>query len=84
MLVLGRRLNESVVIGDPEHPIGVVTITGIRGDKIRLGFEGFGDTLINREEVADRLVRERRRAVVKLGPGGDFVKEWFDTAGKPG
>lgn len=67
MLALTRGLKESVVIGDPENPIGVVRIMSVRGDKVRLAFEGFDrDIEINRQEVADRLVEELRDRRAKL------------------
>lgn len=47
MLVLSRRKDERVVIGDNV----VVTVIEIRGDRVRLGFEAPAEVVINREEV---------------------------------
>ena len=38
MLVITRREGEEVVIGDPRHPIGVVRIASIKGDRVRIAF----------------------------------------------
>lgn len=57
MLVLTRKLNESVVIGD-----GIkVTIVEIRGDRIRLGIVAPEDVAIVREELPLRVVGEGGR-----------------------
>ena len=53
MLVLSRRKNESIVIGDN---IKVVVIE-IRGDKVRLGIEAPSDIPVHRQEVYDAIQR---------------------------
>lgn len=47
MLVLTRKLNESIIINDNIR----VTVVGIRGNQIRLGIEAPGDVRIYREEL---------------------------------
>lgn len=47
MLVLNRRLDESLVIRDDI----VVTVVEIRGDKVRLGIDAPKDVTIVREEL---------------------------------
>ena len=47
MLVLTRKLNESIVIRDDI----VVTIVEIRGDRVRLGIQAPKDISVHREEV---------------------------------
>jgi len=47
MLVLSRKKNESIVIGDTI----TVTVTAILGDRVRLGITAPGDTRIMREEI---------------------------------
>ncbi|HVX16157.1 MAG TPA: carbon storage regulator [Pirellulales bacterium] len=54
MLVLSRARGQQIVIADNI----TVTILEIRGDKIKLGFEGPADVPIHRREVHDRLQRE--------------------------
>jgi carbon storage regulator len=56
MLVLSRRLGESIVIN------GNVTITVVafRGEKVRLGIEAPEEVQVDRSEVHERIVRERR------------------------
>ncbi len=47
MLVLTRRLGESVLIGDNI----VVTVSDIKNGQIKLGIEAPEDVTVNREEV---------------------------------
>ena len=47
MLVLSRKLNEQIRIGDDI----VVTVVEIRGDKVRLGIDAPAEIPIHRREV---------------------------------
>jgi carbon storage regulator len=47
MLVLSRKLNESIVIGDHIR----ITVVGLRGNHVRLGIEAPSDVSIMREEL---------------------------------
>ena len=58
MLILTRRLNESIMIGDEI----VVTIVDIRGDKVRLGIDAPQDIPVHRQEVYEAIQRENRKA----------------------
>jgi len=51
MLVLSRKTNESIVIGENI----VVTVVDIRGDKIRLGIEAPKHVSVHRREVYERI-----------------------------
>jgi len=54
MLVLSRKKGERVVIG---HDIYVKVIE-VRGDRVKLGFEGPNEVPIHREELAFRISAE--------------------------
>ena len=49
MLVLTRRINESIVINDDVS----VLVVEIRGDRVRLGIEAPKDVTVHRKEVYD-------------------------------
>jgi len=49
MLVLSRKLNETIVIGDNVR----VTLLGIDGDKIKLGVDAPRDIKVFREELLE-------------------------------
>jgi carbon storage regulator len=56
MLVLSRKLNESIIINDE---ISVVVVE-IRGDKVRLGIQAPKDTPVHRKEVWDAIHRSSK------------------------
>src|SRR2546423_9768724 len=51
MLVLSRKLHESIIINDNI----LVTIVEIKGDRVRLGITAPPEVRVDREEVARRL-----------------------------
>jgi carbon storage regulator len=51
MLVLSRKLNESIIISDNIR----VTIVEIEGSKVRLGITAPPEVRVDREEVARRI-----------------------------
>ncbi|MBN1509886.1 MAG: carbon storage regulator [Sedimentisphaerales bacterium] len=57
MLVLSRKPEESVVIGCPHtlERILKITVLGIRGGKVQLGFEASMDLPVHRWEVWERI-----------------------------
>ncbi len=54
MLVLSRKKDEKIVIGDSIK----LMVIEIRGDKVRLGIEAPRDVSVHREEVYDAIRRE--------------------------
>ena len=77
MLVLTRRLDQSITIGDPLSPDGTVEviILEVRGDQVRLGIKAPATTAVHRAEVYKQIQREGRGASVRVkradtqGPG---------------
>ena len=61
MLVLSRKNQESVVVGgsDGFHRLLKVTVLGIRGANVKLGFEVDDDVPVHRSEVWERIRRGR-------------------------
>jgi carbon storage regulator CsrA len=56
-LVVTRHEGESVVIGDPNKPIGTVEVIKIIGsNKVRLAFKFPASIHLHREEIADRIL----------------------------
>jgi carbon storage regulator len=57
MLVLSRKSRESVVIGgaDGFHRLLKVTVLGIKGTSVKLGFEVDADVPVHRSEVWERV-----------------------------
>ncbi len=63
MLVLTRRVSQSIVIGKDV----VVTVLEVRGDQVRLGVSAPRDVDVHREEVFDEL-QETNRAAASPSP----------------
>jgi carbon storage regulator len=55
MLVLTRRINEKLVIGDNV----TVTLVGVRGNQVRIGIDAPREIKVHREEVHQRILKER-------------------------
>jgi carbon storage regulator len=64
MLVLNRRIGETVRIGDDIS----VTVLGLKGQQVRLGFTASQSIPIHREEIYDRIRRERVVASAQATP----------------
>lgn len=65
MLVLSRKKNESIVIGDMDS-LGfeiTIVVVEIRGDKVRLGVEAPREVPVHRREVYDAILRSARQQV---------------------
>ena len=60
MLVLSRKNQESVVVGgdDGFHRLLKVTVLGIQGAHVKLGFEVDADVPVHRSEVWERINAE--------------------------
>ena len=65
MLVLSRRQNESIVIGDDIQ----IVVVEIRGDRVRLGVESDSSHRIHRREIYDAIVRPTADVLEPLRPG---------------
>lgn len=55
MLILTRRVGESLMIGDEVN----VTVLGIRGNQVRIGVDAPKDVAVHREEIYDRIQQEK-------------------------
>jgi carbon storage regulator len=57
MLVLSRKSRESVVVGgaDSFHRLLKVTVLGIKGANVKLGFEVDPEVPVHRSEVWERI-----------------------------
>lgn len=54
MLILGRKIGEKVMIGDSI----VVSVCGVHGGQIRLGFDAPKGIEIHREEIYEKIKKE--------------------------
>ncbi|MFT4059285.1 MAG: carbon storage regulator CsrA [Legionella sp.] len=57
MLVLTRKIGESVVIGDEVY----CTVVGYQDGEVRIAFDAPKSMPIHREEIQKQIVRDRRK-----------------------
>ena len=57
MLILTRRVGEKLIIGDNV----TVTVLGVKGAQVRVGINAPHDVTVNREEIYQRILKEREK-----------------------
>ncbi len=75
MLILTRRVGESLMIGDEVS----VTVLGVKGNQVRLGVNAPKTVAVHREEIYQRIQQEKAEGhtppVTAGGPEDDAREE---------
>ncbi|HVC30710.1 MAG TPA: carbon storage regulator CsrA [Steroidobacteraceae bacterium] len=70
MLILTRRVGETVMIGDDV----TITVLGVKGNQVRVGINAPKSVAVHREEIYERIKREH------AAEGADTQKTGFASS----
>ena len=80
MLVLTRKIGESIQIGDDVR----LTILSVQGRSVKVGVTAPKDVTVHREEIYEKIVEENRRAVINVDHAQELLRIgglWDDQGG---
>jgi len=79
MLILARRIGESIMIGDQVE----ISVVDIKGDQVKLGIKAPSQVKVYRREVY-AAIQEENRAAAAASPGNlPALDELLDRPAKP-
>ncbi len=67
MLILTRRVGETLMIGDEV----TVTVLGVKGNQVRIGVNAPKEIAVHREEIYERIKREQANAAAQADIGNE-------------
>ncbi|HCC3261890.1 carbon storage regulator CsrA [Legionella pneumophila serogroup 1] len=70
MLILTRRISETVLINDDIY----ITVLGVKGNQVRLGFDAPNDVIIHRQEIHQKIKKEQQ--ALFLNKPGKWKESW--------
>ena len=65
MLILTRQIGETLMVGDQV----TVTVLGVKGNQVRLGVKAPRDVSVHREEIYEKIQKEKSEEASNLLPG---------------
>jgi carbon storage regulator len=69
MLILTRRVGESVMIGDDV----TITVLGVKGNQVRVGINAPKNVAVHREEIYERIKREQQGELPEKAQAAEYA-----------
>jgi carbon storage regulator len=69
MLILTRRVGETVMIGDDV----TITVLGVKGNQVRVGINAPKSVAVHREEIYERIKREQQAEVSEKPQSAEYA-----------
>ena len=73
MLILTRRVGESLMIGDDV----TITVLGVKGNQVRIGVDAPKEVAVHREEILNRIENAAARGSGRRLENSGEVAEWL-------
>jgi len=69
MLILTRRVGETVMIGDDV----TITVLGVKGNQVRVGINAPKSVAVHREEIYERIKREQQSSEAPENKASEYA-----------
>lgn len=60
MLILTRRVGETIVVETDDGTLVTATVLGVKGNQVRIGVNAPKEIAVHREEIYQRILKEKQ------------------------
>lgn len=80
MLILTRKLGESITIGDDVR----ITVMAVKGNQVKIGIEAPTETKVHREEIYMSIMEGNKKTNGESSPDAPLLQTiWKDNTSNP-